>query len=66
MSVTKHALLSIGSKVHLDIIKKVPFDCMKGTQKSLQRPSRKSKGKLIVSIKCTVSTVKQIQQVVRV
>ena len=53
MSVTKHALLSIGSKVHLDIIKIVPVDCMKGTQKSLRRPSRKSKGKLIVSIKCT-------------
>ena len=42
-----------GSTIHLDIVKKVPDVCSKGTQKSLQRPSRRSKGKFIVSIKCT-------------
>ena len=41
------------STIHLDIAKKVPDVCTKGTQKSLRRPSRRSKGKFIVSFKAT-------------
>ena len=41
------------STIKLDFVKKMPDVCTKGTQKSLQRPSRRSKGKFIVSIKCT-------------
>ena len=39
------------STIHLDIVKKVPDVCTKGTQKSLQRPSRRSKGKFVVIVK---------------
>lgn len=42
-----------GSTIHLDIAKKVPDVCTKGTQKSLQKPSRRIKGKFIVSFKST-------------
>ena len=36
--------------VHLDIVNKKPDVCTKGTQRSLQKPSRRSKGEFIVSI----------------
>lgn len=48
-----------GSTIHVDIVEKVPNVCTKGTQKSYQGPSRRSKGNLIDSIYILSSCARQ-------
>lgn len=45
--------------IHVDIVEKVPNVCTKGTQKSYQGPSRRSKGNLIDSIYILSSCARQ-------